>query len=144
MLSRTRGMMLMLAATTLLPAMGWAQDAVAPQAKVELKHSSAAGDEEWRSWAQQYLAGVRAEEAVANTSARGKIGNGIDAIDAAREVWAQLYGAEVVKGQEPFRSFRKNNLWLVASRAKAGELGKGLVAVLDRDSGRVLRVERGQ
>lgn len=129
-----------------LPGLAGAQDAGAapPKAQVTIQHSSAAGDTEWRSWAQQYLAGVRADESVANIEAHGKIGNGIDAIDAAREIWAQVYGAEQVAHQEPYRSYRKNNLWLVASHASKGQLGQGLILVIDRDTGRVLRVAGGK
>lgn len=127
-----------------LPALAQGGGPAADEKAPALKHSSAAGDTEWRAWAQQYLQGVKPDEAVANAESRGAIGNGIDAIDAAREVWTAQYGAAAVAHQEPFRSYRKNNLWLVASRAAKGELGKGLIAVLDRDSGRVLRVERGQ
>ncbi|SER06661.1 NTF2 fold immunity protein [Solimonas aquatica] len=135
---------LLSAGVSALPALAQSGSPAADEKAPALKHSSAAGDIEWRAWAQQYLQGVKPDEAVANAESRGAIGNGIDAIDAAREVWTAQYGAAAVAHQEPFRSYRKNNLWLVASRASKGELGKGLIAVLDRDSGRVLRVERGQ
>jgi hypothetical protein len=100
-------------------------------------------DNQWRPWAQQYLASVGADESVPNIAPRGAISDGIAVIEIARQVWSEAYGAERVAHQEPYRSYRKNNRWLVASRANQGQLGQGLILVIDRDTGRIIRIADG-
>lgn len=102
--------------------------------------SDAAPDATWKPWAAQYLAGIEPEERVAGLPARGAVDDGKQAIALARELWTQAYGAEATRAQAPFRSFRRNDLWLVAGRAYADTLGQGFILVVDARTGAVLRM----
>jgi thiol-disulfide isomerase/thioredoxin len=102
--------------------------------------SDAADNAEWLPWADFYLANVNANDAVDGVAPRGALADGKAAIAAARELWAEAFGADRAANQAPFRAFRRNQLWLVAGRAYAGQLGEGFIAVLDADSGRVVQL----
>src|SRR3546814_11802640 len=56
------------------------------------------------------------------------------AIEAARKLWTQQYGGEQVTIAAPYRSYRQNNLWIIAGSAVAGHLGEGLLLVADADT----------
>lgn len=105
--------------------------------------AAAAGDAEWKPWAQQYLAGVRADERVAELAPRGPIADGRAAIAAAREIWSARYGAEQTRIQAPYRAYRRDTLWVVAGNAVSGRLGEGFLLVIDAADGHVLRVSPG-
>jgi len=93
-------------------------------------------------WVKNYLAGIPAEEAVAGSVARGAIADGKSAIAIARELWAEAYGADAAKAQAPYRAYRQGNHWLVLGDGLNPELGRGFIAVLEADSGRVIRLAR--
>lgn len=102
--------------------------------------SDAVSDDEWRSWAQQYLATVPADERVEGQKPRGAIGDGKTAIRVAREVWSEAFGPEQTLQQAPFRAYRRNHLWVVSGTAVAGRLGEGYQFVIQADDGQVVRV----
>lgn len=99
--------------------------------------------EEWQPWLEQYLAGVPASEFVAGVPRRGVVASGKAAIAIARELWTQAYGEAEVLTQAPYRAYRLNNQWVVLGSAASGKLGDGLILVIEQDSGRVQRLERG-
>ncbi|TAM25621.1 MAG: redoxin domain-containing protein [Nevskiaceae bacterium] len=99
--------------------------------------------EEWLPWLEQYLAGVPASEFVAGTPRRGAVANGKAAIAIARGLWTQAYGEVEVLAQAPYRAYRLDNQWVVLGSAASGKLGDGLILVIEQDSGRVQRIERG-
>lgn len=102
--------------------------------------SDAAADAEWQPWAQAYLAAVDPAERVEGQPAHGPVTDGKAAIAIARKIWAEAYGPEPTLAQAPFRSYRRNDLWLVTGTAVAGRLGQGFMAVLDARSGEILRM----
>jgi thiol-disulfide isomerase/thioredoxin len=105
--------------------------------------SAAAPDADWRPWAQRYLESVPADEAVSGIAPQGAVADGKTAIRIARELWTQRWGAEQTAIQAPYRSYRRNNRWLVLGSAKSGQLGQGWVLVLEADSGKVIRLSQG-
>ncbi|WP_165797532.1 NTF2 fold immunity protein [Solimonas fluminis] len=105
--------------------------------------SAAAPDADWRPWAQRYLDSVPADESAAGIAPQGPVDDGKAAIRIARELWTQRWGAEQTSIQAPYRSYRRNNRWLVLGSAKSGQLGQGWVLVLEADSGRVIRLSQG-
>lgn len=105
--------------------------------------SAAAPDSDWRPWAEKYLAAVPADEAVADMAPQGPVADGKTAIAIARRLWSERWGAEQSAIQAPYRSYRRNNRWLVVGSAKSGQLGQGWVLVIEVDSGRVLRLSQG-
>lgn len=102
--------------------------------------TGAAADAEWQPWARAYLAGVEPAERVEGQAAYGPVTDGKAAIAIARRIWSEAYGAEPTLAQAPFRSYRRNDLWLVAGTAVAGRLGQGYIVVLDVRSGAVVRL----
>lgn len=107
------------------------------------QHLPPASDAEWKSWAKQQLAAVDEHDVVSDIPPLGAIADGRAAIEAARKLWTQQYGAEQVTIAAPYRSYRQNNLWVVAGSAVAGHLGEGFVLVADADTGRVRRISPG-
>ncbi len=98
---------------------------------------------EWEPWMDHYLATLRPGEVLAEIPARGTIANGKQAISIAREIWSQKYGSEQTLIQAPYRSYRVNNHWVVLASGDSGasaKLGEGFIAVIEVDSGRVVRV----
>ena len=98
---------------------------------------------EWEPWMDAYLATLRPGEYLSETPAKGPIANGKQAITFAREIWSKKYGAEQTLIQAPYRSYRINNHWVVLASGELGastRLGEGFIAVLEVDSGRVVRV----
>lgn len=98
---------------------------------------------EWEPWVDSYLASLRPGEAVAEIAPLGPISSGKQAITIARDIWSGKYGAEQTLIQAPYRSYRVNNHWVVLASGDAGataRLGAGFIAVLEVDSGRVVRV----
>jgi len=98
---------------------------------------------EWAPWVEKYLAGIGADEIVTNMPAQGPLADGKAAIAAARNVWSAAYGAEQTLTQAPYRSYRKGNRWVVLGSGESGaeaKLGEGFIAVIEADSGRVVRV----
>ncbi|MFT4046741.1 MAG: hypothetical protein QM661_08605 [Solimonas sp.] len=81
--------------------------------------ADAAGDAEWKPWAERYLGGVGADERVADLPPRGAVADGRAAIALAREWWTQRYGAEAVVRQAPFRAYRRGTRWLVVADTDA-------------------------
>ncbi|WP_166252090.1 NTF2 fold immunity protein [Solimonas terrae] len=107
------------------------------------QHQTPVADAEWKPWAERTLAGVGDEEIVTDIAPLGPVADGRAAIEMARSVWAQRYGAEQVAIQAPFRSYRRNRLWVVSGSAVAGHLGDGFQLIVDADSGRVRRISPG-
>jgi len=102
-----------------------------------------ASDGEWKAWAEQFLAGVAADESVPGQPARGPVPDGKAAIQLARQLWAAAYGPEQTLLQAPIRSFRRGNRWVVLGSANSGTLGEGYLLVVEQDSGRVIRIGSG-
>jgi hypothetical protein len=71
------------------------------------------------------------------------VANGKVAIAIARALWTEAYGELRVLAQAPYRAYRVDNQWVVLGTAASGKLGEGLVLVIERDSGRVQRMESG-
>lgn len=107
------------------------------------QHQPPASDAEWKAWAQKQLAAVGVNEVAADIAPLGTIADGHTAIERARKLWTTQYGVEQVAIAAPYRSYRQNNLWIVAGSAVAGHLGEGFVLVADADTGRVRRVSPG-
>jgi peroxiredoxin len=101
----------------------------------------AADNAEWLPWADAYLAAVGIDERVDWVTPRGALADGKAAIAAAREVWAEAFGAGLAREQAPFRAYRRNDLWLVVGRAWAGHLGEGALLVIHAEDGRVLQLQ---
>ncbi len=98
---------------------------------------------EWGPWLENYLAGIGANESVADLPATGAISDGKAAIAKAREVWSARYGAEQTLTQAPYRTYRKGNRWVVLASGESGadaKLGDGFICVIEADTGRVLRI----
>lgn len=102
--------------------------------------ADAAADAEWQPWAQAYLATVDPAERVEGQAEQSPVTDGKAAIAIARRLWSEAYGSEATLAQAPFRSYRRNDLWLVAGTAVAGRLGQGYIAVLDVRTGAVVRL----
>ncbi|WP_420467315.1 NTF2 fold immunity protein [Panacagrimonas sp.] len=99
---------------------------------------------QWQPWVERYLDGIGAHEAVDGIAPVGAIEGGKAAMAHARELWAQQYGADAVRAQAPYRAYRRNRHWIVMGGGLARELGQGMIAVFDADSGRVLRLSAGE
>lgn len=97
----------------------------------------------WGPWLERYLADLGDGEAVAGIEAGGAITDGKQAIARARQVWTARFGEAVVQAQAPYRAYRRNALWVVLGDGLSSELGRGLIAVFDADSGRVRRLAHG-
>ncbi len=98
---------------------------------------------EWEPWMDAYLATLRPGEYLSEIPAKGAIANGKQAITFAREIWSKKYGAEQTLIQAPYRSYRINNHWVVLGSGEVGastKLGEGFIAVMEVDSGRIVRV----
>lgn len=98
---------------------------------------------EWEPWMDAYLATLKPGETVASIPPKGAIANGKQAITMAREIWSQKYGVEQTLIQAPYRAYRVNSHWVVLASGETGsstKLGEGFIAVLEVDSGRVVRV----
>lgn len=98
---------------------------------------------EWEPWVDAYLATLRPGEEVTSLKPKGAIADGKQAITIARDIWSQKYGSEQTLIEAPYRSYRINNHWVVLASGDAGpsaKLGEGFIAVLEVDSGRVVRV----
>ncbi len=98
---------------------------------------------EWEPWVIQYLAGIGPDEGVKDIPARGPVQDGKTALAAAKEIWTQAYGADTVRAQAPYRSYRKDNRWVVLGAGLDARLGTGLIVVIEAGSGKVLRMSRG-
>ncbi|MES2683627.1 MAG: TlpA disulfide reductase family protein [Pseudomonadota bacterium] len=98
---------------------------------------------EWGAWVTDYLAGIKADEVLAEFAAGAAIADGKAAIARAREAWTVRFGAEQILSQAPYRSYRKGRLWVVLASGEAGaeaKLGEGFICVIEADTGRVLRI----
>lgn len=95
---------------------------------------------EWGPWVEKYLAGVAADESVPDIEAQGAVADGKAAIARARAVWGAIYGEEATLAQAPYRSYRKGNRWVVLGSGLDGTLGQGFIAVIEADTGRILRI----
>lgn len=98
---------------------------------------------EWEPWVDAYLTTLRPGEEVTSLKPRGTIADGKQAISIARELWSQKYGSEQTLIEAPYRSYRINNHWVVLASGDAGpsaKLGAGFIAVLEVDSGRIVRI----
>ncbi|MES2682657.1 MAG: NTF2 fold immunity protein [Pseudomonadota bacterium] len=98
---------------------------------------------EWEPWMDSYLATLKPGEVVAGITPHGAIANGKQAITIAREIWSRKYGVEQTLIQAPYRSYRVNNHWVVLASGNSGaaaKLGEGFIAVMEVDSGRIVRV----
>lgn len=94
----------------------------------------------WQPWLQQYLAGVGPEAVVAGIEPLGPIGDGKSAIEHARRLWTERWGEEAVQAQAPYRAYRDATRWVVLGNGLDDELGTGMILVVERESGRVLRI----
>jgi hypothetical protein len=103
----------------------------------------AIAETEWLPWVEKYLGGVGDDEVVAEFPARGAVADGKAALQLAREVWTARYGAEEVRAQAPYRSYRKDQRWIVMGSGLDRTLGTGLIAVIDAGSGRIIRITKG-
>ena len=99
--------------------------------------------EQWQPWVERYLAGVPASEFVAGIPRQGLVTDGKAAIAIARRLWTEAYGELPVLAEAPYRAYRLDNQWLVLGTAASGKLGEGLILAIERDSGRVQRMEPG-
>ena len=98
---------------------------------------------EWEPWVDAYLATLKPGETLASFPPKGAIANGKQAISVARDIWSQKYGVEQTLIQAPYRSYRINSHWVVLGSGETGggtQLGEGFIAVLEVDTGRVVRV----
>lgn len=100
-------------------------------------------DAQWLAWVTPYLDAIPAGERRADLAPVGRLERGRDAIAAAKQLWAQAYGQAEVDAQAPYRAFRKHRHWIVLGQGLDAELGQGLIAVLEQDSGQVVRIRRG-
>lgn len=95
---------------------------------------------EWMPWLTAYLATVSPSESVAAVSPRGPIADGKTAIAKAREAWTQVFGQELTDNEAPYHAYRKDNRWVVVATGTTDRLGDGLIAVMEADTGKVVRV----
>jgi thiol-disulfide isomerase/thioredoxin len=95
---------------------------------------------EWNTWVKQTLADIDAAEVVADIPPQGRADDGVAVIERAREIWFQRYGEAAVRARAPYRSFRQGGTWVVVSTGQASDPGDGYLLIMERDSGRVLRV----
>lgn len=98
-------------------------------------------EEAWLPWVTDYLAGVGHDERVDGVAPRGSIAGGKTAIAIARDLWAASYGDDATRQQAPYRAFRKGNYWVVVGVGEGQALGEGMVLVLTRDRGEVVRIQ---
>lgn len=95
------------------------------------------------AWVSGYLAGVGAAETAADIPAHGPLGRGSEAIAAAKIAWSHAYGPERVTAQAPYRAYRQGDRWVVLGDGLNSELGQGLIAVFEVETGRCVRVADG-
>lgn len=100
-------------------------------------------ESQWVAWVDQYLAAIPAGESEPDLAARGALTDGKSALAAAKAVWTERYGAEELRRQAPYRAFRRANRWVVLGQGLDRKLGEGLIAVLDVETGKALRVTHG-
>lgn len=96
---------------------------------------------DWGPWLEKYLAGISAAESVKDFPPRGPVSSGKAAIALARELWIKKFGEEVAHDAAPYNTYRKDTRWVVVGDGLDGELGSGLIAVIDAGTGRVIRIE---
>ena len=95
---------------------------------------------QWQPWVAQYLAAIPADEAVQDLPPRGPVGSGKTAIAQARAIWTQRYGDELTREWAPYRAYRQDDRWVVLGDGPDGQLGSGLILVIEAASGRVIRI----
>lgn len=114
-----------------------------PADMVDRRSPAKVAQSDWEPWVVQYLSGIGPDESVKDIPARGPVQDGKAALAAAKDIWTRVYGADLVRAQAPYRSYRKDNRWVVLGAGLDVKLGTGLIVVIEADSGKVLRVSRG-
>ncbi|MGQ0529216.1 MAG: NTF2 fold immunity protein [Panacagrimonas sp.] len=99
-------------------------------------------ESQWEPWARAYLATIPADEGRRDLPAQGAIASGKAAITLAKQLWTQTYGVEQVQAMAPYRAFRIDQRWIVLGQGVDGDLGSGLILVIEQDSGQVVRMRR--
>lgn len=95
---------------------------------------------EWSAWLRDYLAAIPSDELRKDLPAVGLLENGKAAIAQARQLWAQAYGQDASDAQAPYRSYRMGNRWVVLGDGLNPRLGQGFIAVMQADTGQVIRL----
>jgi thiol-disulfide isomerase/thioredoxin len=107
---------------------------------VDRRQPVAIPDAEAQAWVAKYLEGIPADEKRTDLPARGPVEKGREAIALAKELWAQAYGQGLVDNQAPYRSYRRNDRWVVMGGGLDPKLGEGLILVVEASTGQVVRM----
>jgi thiol-disulfide isomerase/thioredoxin len=107
---------------------------------VDRRQPVAIPDAEAQAWVAKYLEAIPADEKRADLPPRGPVQKGREAIALAKELWAQAYGQALVDDQAPYRSYRRNDRWVVMGGGLSPKLGEGLILVVEASTGQVVRM----
>jgi hypothetical protein len=94
---------------------------------------------EWRDWAEAYLQTIPQEERVAGLEPFGSIAGERTAMANAQRLFRERLGRAVADAEQPYRAHRLRNLWVVVGGRQPP--GEGLLLVLTRDAGAVVRLQ---
>lgn len=99
---------------------------------------------EWVPWVDALIESIGSQEARDDLPASGPVTSGRQALKQARSLWTQAYGKSYVHDMAPFQAYRRGAYWVALGQGLQLPLGEGLVAVIEADSGRVIRLRRGK
>lgn len=97
---------------------------------------------QWVPWVDAYLAKLPPDEQRSDIPANGPIKTGKQALALARQLWAEAYDQDMVRDMAPYQAYFRNGHWVVLGQGLDLDLGQGLVAVINADSGQVIRLQR--
>jgi hypothetical protein len=95
--------------------------------------------EEWRDWAEAYLETLPHDQRVAGLEPFGSIAGERTAMANAQRLFRERLGRAAADAEQPYRAHRLRNLWVVVGARQPP--GEGLLLVLTRDAGAVVRLQ---
>ena len=98
---------------------------------------------EWVPWVDALLAELDPQARHPGSAARGPVKSGKQALRLARSLWTEAFGEARVRDMAPFQAYQRSGYWVVLGQGAELPLGAGLRAIIEVDSGAVLRVSQG-
>lgn len=94
---------------------------------------------EWRDWAEAYLETIPHEERVRGLEPFGSVAGERTAMANAQRLFRERLGRAAADAEQPYRAHPLRNLWIVVGARQPP--GQGLLLVMTRDAGAVVRVQ---